>query len=166
MGELLILNGWSIFSSDNQGWTPMHHAVHHEQTSCAVILHKHGFNGAKQLECKDKNNKTAVELALIGKANDILTLLINKGDEKSVDVGFSIEDLQNPDFTLSPQKPSQKPTLTIDRQFLQTRPTSQSRSPRKSLPGKIAPLDLSPSTSISPRPKLSVRVRSMRVSKK
>lgn len=42
-----------------------------KSTKCAVILYKHGFSGAKQIECKDDQNKTAVEIAFIGQADGL-----------------------------------------------------------------------------------------------
>lgn len=42
-----------------------------KSTKCAVILYKHGFSGAKQIECKDNQNKTAVEIAFVGQADGL-----------------------------------------------------------------------------------------------
>merc|ERR1711941_68212 len=94
--ELLIQNNISIFSTDCHLRTPMHYAALNKCTSSAVILYKHGFSGAKQIQCKDDQNKTAVEIAFVGQADDIVTLLTT-GENSSIGIGFTIEDLYDAD---------------------------------------------------------------------
>jgi len=38
-------------------------------------LYKHGFSGASQLQCKDFENKTAVEIAFKGKADGNIIII-------------------------------------------------------------------------------------------
>jgi len=153
--ELMIQHGCSVFAGDFKKSSPMHYAVLNKQTACAVILYKHGFSGARQLECKDDQNKTAVELALKNGAQDILSLLLKKPEEKlSVGVGFTIEDIESGNI---PQ--------TIPVIFIPSKPQRPQNpnvgSPRFSLPpGRVNPADV---TRTGDCPTLgSNRVRSMR----
>ena len=44
-----------------------HFAAYYHRSTCANILYKHGF-GSRQLELKDWQNKTAIEIALNNQA--------------------------------------------------------------------------------------------------
>lgn len=88
----LIQNGGDIFCLEERQWTPMHYAAYYHRSACAMVIYRHGFNGAKQLEYKDWQNKTAAELALTGNAEDIVSILL----DKPVQV-FCIDDIDTPE---------------------------------------------------------------------
>lgn len=107
--EIMLLNGASIFCLESRKWTPMHYAAYYHRVHCAVVLHKNGFSGAKQLECKDWQNKTAIELAFVGQCEDIVAIL---NGEKKIGVGFTVEDL-DPEIRSFTAAIAQEVDLTI-----------------------------------------------------
>ena len=154
--EILIQNGGDVFQKETRDWSPMHYASYYHRVGCAVILHYHGFTGQKQLECKDWENKTAVELAFVGKCEgekvlpgpfftlsshslgllllDIVDLLTGR---RKVGLGFTVEDLEEPSAGESEPTEEEVPVaapipipVSVPKDLVPSRPV-----PQRSLPG-------------------------------
>eukprot|EP01119_Soliformovum_irregulare_P025849 TRINITY_DN9675_c0_g1_i1.p1 TRINITY_DN9675_c0_g1~~TRINITY_DN9675_c0_g1_i1.p1 ORF type:complete len:747 (+),score=228.32 TRINITY_DN9675_c0_g1_i1:245-2242(+) len=70
---LLLFNKADLAYHDLRGWTALHYAAHYGRTNSLSALFKNG--GATLLDAKDKNGKTALDIAVAEQKADCVTFL-------------------------------------------------------------------------------------------
>jgi len=119
-----------MYSVEQRQWTPMHYAAYYGRTRVASLLCKHGF-AKRQLEFKDWENKTAVEIALRSNSDDIVAMLTG---EREVNIDYSELDIENEPAPASPEEHSPatsalSPVSSTSISVEESAPTTGSPSP-------------------------------------